>query len=654
MSERVKPVSSIEEFVGAILRGAARILGCNSANLIIINAKTGEIRVRVGTMSAQNAQLARVEDLIGATIQRTVFTMRSIEDSLVHAAWRDRVIYETSSFTEMVGSAFPRILTEKVAGLIDEVRYICVPVVRPTGILGVMIFTKENTQRFGRQQRELLLQYAQRVGEIIENEARSRGSKTTLELAASSSCPPQAHLLFAADGALLGCSPSFGVTETRSASAARSEVAEPGAGDMVRAIADAAVQLATSDDDHCEMGPLPVTSTAALLGTDLRSQVWVELSQIRMGDARAVLCSLVDRRATSEQSIQTQLVHFALGETEPAILVDPKFQITSCNDATEQLTGYAIAELVEKPVETLFRDKKDIHTILNHQFLFFSHGYFEDETVVKRRDGSVFPARIKALLLAGEENEVIGFLVLIHDESRRKAAGQKDGVRQLMRMERLATMGEMAAALAHEIRNPLVSIGVTLETLGRDTENLGDSAEILSLLAREVTRIDMILQDYLSLSVRRNTTVERVDLRELVADVCRLTGGQGQHGGPSVDVQVDSGIEIFADYAGLRQVLVNLLLNALEAAPPGTAVTCRVADRGERVEIGIEDSGRGLSVTAEECFQPFFTTKQNGTGLGLTVCQKIVEAHGGSVSLENRAQGGCQATVTLPRKLAKR
>ncbi|MDD5305977.1 MAG: ATP-binding protein [Deltaproteobacteria bacterium] len=643
MSERAQPVSSIEGFVGAILRGAAKILGCNSANLIVFNTKTGEIRVRVGTLAPRNAKLASVERIFGNTIHRSVFAMRKVEDSLVYAAWRDRAIYETSSFIEMVGSAFPRILGEKVDGLIGELRYICVPVVRPSGILGVMIFTKEDVQPFGRQQREVLLQYAQRVGEIIENEARSRGSELTLEPSASSLCPPQALLLFAADGALLGWSPSL-------------PVAEPGTGDLVRAMADAAAKLASSDDERREVGPLPVSSIAALLGTDLRSQVWAELTLMRMGDARAVLCSLVDRRARSEQSIQAQLVHFALGETAPAVLVDPKFQITSCNDATEQLTGFEGAQLVGKPVETLFCDVKDIHTILNHQFLFFSHGYFEDATVVRRRDGSVFPARIKALLLAGEENEVIGFLVLIHDESQRKAAAghSKDGEQQLMRKERLATMGEMAAALAHEIRNPLVSIGATLETLGRDTENLGEAAAVLAVLAREVTRIDTILQDYLSLSVRRNTTAARVDLRELVADACRLVGGQGGHGGPAVDAQVDGGIEVFADYAGLRQVLVNLLRNAVEAAPAGSAVTCRVAVGEEHVEIGIEDLGRGLAVTEEECFQPFFTTKQNGTGLGLTVCQKIVEAHGGSVSLENRAQGGCRASVTLPRRLAKR
>jgi PAS domain S-box-containing protein len=642
MNDRAPQVSSIEGFVGAILRGAATILGCNSANLIVFNTKTGEIRVRVGMLAGRNVQLARVESLVGNTIHRTVFTMRNVADSLVHASWRDRAIFETSSFTEMVGSAFPRVVAENVERLIGEMRYICVPVVRPSGVLGVMIFTKEDAQPFGRQQREVLLQYAQRVGEIIENEARSRGSELTFEPSASPHVAPRAHLLFAADGALLGGSPSL-------------PVAEPRADDLVRAMSDAAVKLAASDDEHREVGPLPVSSTAAMLGTDLRSQVSAELSQIRVGDARAVLCSLVDRRARSEQSIQAQLVHFALGETAPAILVDPRFQITSCNDATEQITGYGAADLVGRPVETLFRDKKAIQTILNHQFLFFSHGYFEDATVVMRRDGSVFPARIKALLLAGEENEVIGFLVLIHDESQRKAAADpKDGEHQLMRKERLATMGEMAAALAHEIRNPLVSIGATLETLGRDTEHLGETAQVLSVLAREVTRVDTILQDYLSLSVRRNTTAARVDLRELVADACRLVGGMGEGGGPPVDAQIDRGIEVFADCAGLRQVLVNLLRNALEAAPQGTRVSCRVADRGEHVEIVIEDAGRGLSSTAEECFSPFYTTKQNGTGLGLTVCQKIVEAHGGSVSLENRAEGGCRARVTLPRRLARR
>jgi PAS domain S-box-containing protein len=643
MSGQAQTVTNIEGFVGAILRGAAKILGCNSANLIVFNTKTGEVRVRIGTLAVRNAQLlARVENIFGNALHRTVFTMRSVEDSMVHAAWRDRAIYETSSFAEMVGSAFPRALSEKIASFIEELRYICVPVVRPSGTLGVMIFTKEDAQPFGRQQRELLLQYAQRVGEIIENEARSRGSELTAEPQAASWSPAQAHLLFAADGRLLGRSPSL-------------PVAESAIEDLVRTLSDAAARFAASSDDRREVRPLPISYVGSLLGADLRSQVSAELSRIRMGDAWAVLCCLADRRARADQSIQTQLVHFALGETAPAILVDPRFQITSCNDATEQLTGYTPTALVGKPVEVLFRDAKEIRTILNHQFLFLSHGYFEDVTVVRRRDGSVFPARIKALLLAGEENDVIGFLVLIVDESQHKpAGGQRDGEHLLMRRERLATMGEMAAALAHEIRNPLVSIGATLETFGRDTERFGEAAEILSTLAREVTRVDAILQDYLSLSVRRNTTAALIDLRELVADACRVVDGRGPRGEPVVDVKISSGIEIFADCAGLRQVLVNLLLNAAEAAPPGTAVTCRAVDVGERVEIDIEDSGHGLLADAEECFEPFFTTKKNGTGLGLTVCRKIVEAHGGTVSLENREQGGCRARVALPRRLAKR
>jgi PAS domain S-box-containing protein len=643
MTEQVRSVNSIEGFVGAILRGAAKILGCNSANLIVFDTRTGEVRVRIGTLAAGNAQiLARVESLFGSALHRTVFAMRSMEDSLVHAAWRDRAVYETSSFTEMVGSAFPRILSEKVACLIEGLRYICVPVVRPSGTLGVMIFTKEGAQPFGTQQRELLLRYAQRVGEIIENEARSRGSELTLEPPVTSWSPAQAHLLFTEDGEILGRSSSL-------------PIAGSGVDDLARAMSAAVARFAASGDDRREVGPLPVSSTTVPFGTDLRSQASAELSRIRMGETQAVLCSLVDHRATAERSIQTQLVRFALGETAPAILVDPKFQITSCNDATKQLTGYADTDLVGKPVETLFRDAKEVRSILNHQFLLLSHGYFEEVTVVRRRDGSLFPARIKALLLAGEEDEVIGSLVLIDDESQRKpAADPRDGEQRVLRRERLATMGEMAAALAHEIRNPLVSIGATLEAFGRDEERFGEDAEVLSRLAREVTRVDTILQDYLSLSIRRNATAARVDLRELVADACRLVGDRGARGGPIVDVQIADGMELFADCAGLRQVIVNLLLNAVEAAPPGTSVTCRAVDLGERIEIDIEDSGSGLSTDAEECFEPFFTTKKNGTGLGLTVCRKIVEAHGGTVSLENREQGGCRARVALPQRLARR
>jgi len=98
----------------------------------------------------------------------------------------------------------------------------------------------------------------------------------------------------------------------------------------------------------------------------------------------------------------------------------------------------------------------------------------------------------------------------------------------------------------------------------------------------------------------------------------------------------------------MKQVVFNLLLNALEATPDGGEVVCGAARKGQQVAITVEDRGPGLPASPTDCLRPFFTTKKNGTGLGLAVCQKIAHAHGGFLDLRNRDSGGCQATVVLP------
>jgi signal transduction histidine kinase len=212
-------------------------------------------------------------------------------------------------------------------------------------------------------------------------------------------------------------------------------------------------------------------------------------------------------------------------------------------------------------------------------------------------------------------------------------------------------MGEMAAGLAHEIRNPLVSIGATLEMLSKETDGATDRGAILADLVEEVNRIDMILKEYLSLSIRQNTSVTRVHLDTLMSDSIQILKGTMKANDIVVIKDIDPQLEIFGDYIGLRQVIINLLKNAIDATPNGKNVRCHATQDAGEVQIFIDDEGRGLLFDSKDCFRPFFTTKKNGTGLGLAVCKKILAAHGGSIYLGNREAGGCRASIALPRGL---
>ena len=135
--------TDLEEFLGAVLRGATKILGCGSTILILISEKTQEIRIRLGTMAGSAAMVAQLEHVLGNSFKEISVPLRRAQDSLAYHAWRDHSIRETSSLTELVGGAWPRPLIEQMAKLIGEHRFIVVPALSSTRNYGVLLFQKE-------------------------------------------------------------------------------------------------------------------------------------------------------------------------------------------------------------------------------------------------------------------------------------------------------------------------------------------------------------------------------------------------------------------------------------------------------------------------------------------------------------------------------
>ncbi len=645
MTMKKNQTGNIEDFLGSVLRGAAKILGCGTANLLIFNTRTDEIYIRVGSIADKIIRLKEIEAILGNTLQKAVFSLSGAADSLVYQSWNDQALCETSSVSELASGVFPQDVVDTMSMMLTDLRFICVPVICRKRALGVIIFTKEDTHPFGRQQREILLQYAQRIGEIIDNEYRSRGAS----VAAKSSLMPgnttYAQLIFDDQGNLSG--------QSKLTSGGDDQAANPlyELTNAIPVLAKEAVRLCSLHPSNDETETLllpeqPFSKTDVDAGAKFRA----ELSKIIVHDETFVLCNLFNLDKKTGKSMQSQLIHLALGDAAPAVIVDSSFLIASCNETTEQLTGYTAEELLQKPIDILFQKSKNIRAILDHQFLFFSNGHFEEDTVIRHKDGSLFESKVEALLLVDEKNEGIGFLVLIRKQSTsQQDDDSEDNITALMRRERLATMGEMAAGLAHEIRNPLVSIGATLEMLSKETIGTEETGAILGDLVQEVNRIDMILKEYLSLSVRQNTSVTRVHLDTLVSDSIQILEGAKPADDIVVIKDIDSRFDVFGDYIGLRQVIINLLKNAIDATPKGKNVRCHAKQDTGEVQIFIDDEGRGLLFDAKECFRPFFTSKKNGTGLGLAVCKKILAAHGGTIYLENREAGGCRASITLPR-----
>jgi signal transduction histidine kinase len=226
---------------------------------------------------------------------------------------------------------------------------------------------------------------------------------------------------------------------------------------------------------------------------------------------------------------------------------------------------------------------------------------------------------------------------------------------ELARRERLAAVGTMSAAVAHELRNPLSGIKMNARLL-RDELTEAAPAETLELMLGEIDRMDHTLQELLDLASTspEGATIEvspsAVNVADVAASVAQLLAGKFRHAGVSLETTVSADLPAArADARRLRQVLMNLLLNALAATPAGGRVAIDAHAEAETVQLRVCDTGAGLDATQQEgVFEPFVSDTPGGAGLGLYVSRSIVEACGGTLEYSDTAEGGC-FVVTLGR-----
>jgi two-component system sensor histidine kinase HydH len=225
--------------------------------------------------------------------------------------------------------------------------------------------------------------------------------------------------------------------------------------------------------------------------------------------------------------------------------------------------------------------------------------------------------------------------------------------RRAQRAEKLAAVGTLAAGLSHEIRNPLNAAALQLTVLERRLKKLPDLPELvwepLSLVQSEIARLNRFLEEFLQFARPRELSVARIDLEAVVGVVLGLLGPQAADAQVHLERIGPPSPTVMGDSARLQQALLNLLLNAIQAAPQGGWVHVETAETAAEALIAIEDNGSGVPVQLRErIFEPFFTTKESGSGLGLPLVHSIIQQHGGSLSLEPRSDGA-RFVVRLPR-----
>ena len=226
---------------------------------------------------------------------------------------------------------------------------------------------------------------------------------------------------------------------------------------------------------------------------------------------------------------------------------------------------------------------------------------------------------------------------------------------ELVKTERLAALGELAAVVAHEVRNPLASIFNSLSSLRRQLTLRGDAAILFGILEEEAERLNRTVGDLLNYVRPLEPERREEDLVELARDAVRQV--TSQTGRASIEAEISAKTEIapfLGDPVLLRIALVNLVVNAVQAMPDGGRVTVELdaARVGERdaVSITVRDTGRGIPPQdLARVFEPFFTTRPSGTGLGLALVRRIVEAHDGTITAASDPPRGASFTIVLPR-----
>jgi two-component system sensor histidine kinase HydH len=287
------------------------------------------------------------------------------------------------------------------------------------------------------------------------------------------------------------------------------------------------------------------------------------------------------------------------------------------------LLGYGLARGLRRAVDSLLIRIEGASGVLGQELA----------TVEWQRDGRTAPEGLSG----------------VTDRVEKVVRQLQQRERDVRRAERLAAVGQLAAGMAHEIRNPLTSVQLLVQAARRDPA-AGLTGDDLGLIDGELGRIEQLMRTLLDYA--RPPKLERVtcDLAAVAEGALKLVRGRAAQQG--VGVKFDPPprpVALNADPGQLRQVLVNLLLNALDAMPTGGTLVVAVGREGPNAALSVSDTGAGIAPEVlPRLFEPFATGKETGVGLGLVVCKRIAEDHGGAVRGFNRPGGGATFLVTLP------
>jgi two-component system NtrC family sensor kinase len=379
--------------------------------------------------------------------------------------------------------------------------------------------------------------------------------------------------------------------------------------------------------------------------------------------------------------------------TDAVILLDPDGIVTRVNKATLSLLDYSEAEILGHPVQKILSTSQDKQAELPPHEMMDKHLLDEVLTNIEGfmccKRGEPIPISLRSSSLRDDSGDVYGIVLVARDLRRTKKliaeAAMAEAERrkrkelqqaydelkhlqeQLIQSEKMVSLGQIAAGVAHEINNPISGIMVYLHTLAKDLENdQFDRKQALTFLTdskHELTRCSKIIKSLLDFSRQSHPMLAPVDIGNILDETFSMLGYKAKLQDIEVVRHIDPGLpQIEADSDQLKQVFLNLILNAIQAMPHGGRLAIRATQANDKekstkdskpVQIDIEDTGCGIAQeNIGKLFTPFFTTKEKGegVGLGLAVAYGIIKRHGGNIRVVSSRGKGTTFSVFLGHK----
>ena len=400
-------------------------------------------------------------------------------------------------------------------------------------------------------------------------------------------------------------------------------------------------------DDQQLLQALAVSAATAIENSQLYEEKIKTIDRLAEAQRQNVLLFQQTEalRAFNEDIIQTM--------TNGLIAIDQAKRITAFNPAAASMLGCQVETVLNRPIQEAMDGAEELIRIFE-KTLDTGEPQAHQEVTVRHWDGTYLPISVSTAQLATGHtgHKRAGVVGVLEDLSELKALEA-----ERRRLDRLAALGEMSAVVAHEIRNPMAGIGAGIEYLTRNIPKDSADYEGVTMIQGEIARVNRILEDILFVARPLRLSLSRENLAEVIDSVIR------RHQASLLESQVlvvtdyqENLPPLKVDRQRLEQVIANLVINAAQAMTEGGQLLIRASETppavkavSDSVMITVADTGPGIPADAQRrIFEPFFTTKTKGTGLGLPVARRIIEAHDGKINVTSEAGQGTRFIINLP------